>query len=160
METRKLVLRADKVAFMKVGGTYNRIRGFKNLASSKNPKEYTRQYVEMYQEVTDVVGMSESREFEFDQYTNDPVHDLLVSIFEDEKIGDAAKVEILTIDKNKDHLTENNAVLRSYTVIPDASADGVDAYVYTGRFSAADVGEATKATISEDGLTATIYTGV
>lgn len=160
METRKLTLRADKVAFLKVGAEFNRIRGFKNLATSKNPKEYARQYVDEYQEVTDVVGMSESKEFEFDQYTNDSVHDLLVSIFEDEKRGDDAKVDILTVDKNKDGTTGNNAVLRTYTVIPDAAGDGVDAYVYTGRFSAANSGSAVKATISEDGMTATIATGV
>lgn len=159
METRKLTLRADKVAFLKVGEVFNRIRGFKNLATSKNPKEYARQYVDEYQETTDVVGMSESREFEFDQYTNDPVHELLVSIFEEEKRGDAAKVQILTVDKNK-ATTGNNAVLRTYVVIPDTSADGVDAYVYTGRFAAADAGTAVKATIAEDGMTATITTGV
>ena len=157
---RKLILRADKVAFMEIESDFNRMRGFKNLANAKNPKEYTRQYVDERSEVTDVVGMSESREFEFDQYTNDPVHNKMVEIFEDEKLGDDAKVSILTVDKNKDAEKENNAILRSYTVIPDASGDGVDAYVYTGRFTAAGPAKAVKATISEDGLTATVTSGV
>lgn len=156
---RKLILRADKVAFMEIGSEFNRMRGFKNLANAKNPKEYTRQYVDERSEVTDVVGMSESREFEFDQYTNDPVHNKMVEIFEDEKLGDDAKVNILTVDKNK-ATEENNAIMRSYTVIPDASGDGVDAYVFTGRFTAAGPAKAVKATISEDGLTATVTTGV
>ena len=43
-----LVQRADKVAFYKpkTGEKYFRMKGFTGLSISKNPKEYTRQYVD------------------------------------------------------------------------------------------------------------------
>lgn len=157
MELRKLVMRADKVAFMKIGEVYNRMRGFKNLPTSKNPLEYTRAYVDEYGEVTDVVGMSESKEFEFDQYVNDPVHDNLVDIIDNEKLGSDAVVTIVTIDKNK---TTDNATIREYSVIADTAGDGTEAYTYSGRFAAVGPATIETATISVDGLTATITTGV
>ena len=161
---RKLVLRPDKIAFAGIPDpatgvvtTYNRMRGFKNLATAKNPKEYTRQYVDERQEITDVVGMSESKDFEFDQYVNDPIHDYIAGIFDEELLGDDAKIAILTVDTTA---TGVNATRRMYNVIPDAAGDGTEAFVYTGRFTAADAAEKVTATIAEDGLTATITTGV
>lgn len=154
---RKLVMRADKVAFMEVNDTYNRMRGFKNLPTSKNPIEYTRAYVDEYGEVTDVVGMSESKEFEFDQYVNDVVHDFLVNIIDNEILGTDAVVKIMTVDKNK---TTDNAVVREYSVIADTAGDGTEAYTYAGRFAAVGPATVETATISADGLTATVTTGV
>lgn len=157
MEQRKLVLRADKVAFMKVGEEYHRMRGFKSLPTAKNPIEYSRQYVDEYFETTDVVGMSESKDFEFDQYVNDPVHELLVGIIDDEKLGSEAVVEIVTVDKA---IEGENAVTRKYSVVAESYGDGTEAFTYTGRFSAISDIEKTEFTISEDGLTATKVGGV
>lgn len=156
---RKLVLRADKVAFMAVGETptYHRMRGFKSLPTAKNPIEYSRTYVDMYQEVTDVVGVSESKDFEFDQYVNDPVHDVLVGMIDGELLGSDAVVKILTVDKGT---TGVNAILREYNVIPDTSGDGTEAYTYSGRFVASGAIQKVTATISVDGLTATVSSGV
>lgn len=146
---RKLVMRADKVAFMKIGETYHRMRGFKNLPTSKNPIEYTRAYVDEYGEVTDVVGMSESKEFEFDQYVNDVVHNYLVNIIDNEILGTDAVVTIMTVDKNDD-----SAIVRDYSVIADTAGDGTEAYTYSGRFAAVGPAKVGPATISADGLTA------
>lgn len=163
---RKLILRPDKIAFAGIPDastgevtTYHRMRGFKNLSTSKNSTEYTRKYTDMRQEVTDVVGMSESKAFEFDQYVNDPVHDYIASIFEEERLGSAANIVIVTVDMTKG-ATGNNAVKRTYSVIPDTHGDGTEAYVYTGRFVATNAVEKAKATVAEDGLTATITAGV
>lgn len=150
---RKLVLRADKIAFMKVNEEYHRMRGFKSLPTAKNPIEYSRQYVDEYFETTDVVGMSESKDFEFDQYVNDPVHEYLVDIIDNEKLGSDAIVEIVTVDKG---LETDNAVVRKYSVVAETYGDGTEAFTYTGRFSAISDIERTSATISEDGLTATL----
>ena len=157
---RKLVMRADKVAFLKVAEVYHRMRGFKNLPTAKNPVEYTRSYVDQAGEVTDVVGMSESKEFEFDQYVNDSVHEMLVAIFEEEKIGSAAEVTIVTVDKNIATPDAQNAVMRTYSVIPDTGGDGTEAYTYSGRFAALTPPVKAKFTIAAGGLTATEVTGV
>lgn len=157
MEQRKLVLRADKIAFMKVGEEYHRMRGFKSLPTAKNPIEYSRQYVDEYFETTDVVGMSESKDFEFDQYVNDPVHEYLVDIIDNEKLGSEAIVEIVTVDKGLD---TDNAVVRKYSVVAESYGDGTEAFTYTGRFSAISDIERTDFTISEDGLTATNVGGI
>ena len=154
---RKLVMRADKVAFMKVAETLHRMRGFKSLPTNKNPIEYTRQYVDEYFETTDVIGMSESKDFEFDQYVNDPVHDELVKIFKDELLGGDAVVTIVTIDKNADG---ENGVSRDYSVVPDTEGDGTEGYTFAGRFTALTKPEKGTYTISEDGLTAEQTGGV
>lgn len=162
---RRIIQRPDKIAFAGIPDeegkvtTYNRMRGFKNLSTSKNPKEYTRQYVDMSQEITDVVGMSESKDFELDQYVNDPVHEYIAAIFDEERLGDAATIHIMTVDTTVASGSDN-AILREYKVIPDTAGDGVEAYVYTGRFVAATPVQKVKATIAEDGLTATKTDGV
>lgn len=154
---RKLVMRADKVAFMKVDDTYHRMRGFKSLPTNKNPMEYSRQYVDEYFETTDVIGMSESKDFEFDQFVNDPVHEHLVEMFEKEKLGSESVVTIVTIDKSK---TEDNGIERQYSTIPETEADGTEGYTFAGRFTAISAPEVGTFTISEDGLTAEKTGGV
>lgn len=155
MELRKLVLRADKVAFAKIGEEYHRMRGFKNLPTAKNPVEYTRSYVDQYGEITDIVGVSESKEFEFDQYINDSVHEFIVDIIENEKLGSDAEIVIVTVDKNKP-IAGNNAYKRTYSIIADTAGDGTEAYTYAGKFSAISALEEVKFVISADGLTATV----
>ena len=153
MEKRKLVMRSDKVAFMKVGEVWHRMRGFKKLPTSKNPEEYTRKYVDEEGEITDVVGISETKEFEFDQYVNDPVHEFLANIIDNEILGSEAQAIIMTVDKNK---KTDNAIVRTYSIIADTSGDGTEAYTYAGKFSALSKIKKTTATVEADGLTAEI----
>ena len=136
-DTRTLVKRSDKVSFfgnMSTGTeTFNRMRGFTTLSGSKNPIEYSRQYVDEEMETTDVVGYSPSVEFGFDQYKNDAVHDEMVTILDSEKTGTDARRNIVTVDFSKP--TENDgeykAVKREYAIIGDADGDGTDAYTYS-----------------------------
>ena len=71
---KKLVQRSQRVAFMDVGAggsaEYTRMTGFTALTNGKNPKEYSRQYVDENTERSDVVGYSPSIEYSFDRHTN------------------------------------------------------------------------------------------
>ena len=79
-DTRTLVPRSKKVLFYGVPAasgdttTYHRMKGFTDVSTSKNAKEYTRQYVDELFEQTDVTGYSPSTSYGFDQYAGDPVH--------------------------------------------------------------------------------------
>ena len=117
MADRKLVKRSDKVSFLgcvKDGSeTFNRMRGFTTLSSSKNPTEYSRRYVDEEFETTDVTGYSPSIDFGFDQYTGDVVHEEMVDILDNEKLGTEARRNIVTVDFSKSTGEGNyNAVKR------------------------------------------------
>ena len=139
---RTLVKRSDKVSYFGNIGTgtetFNRMRGFTTLSGSKNPIEYSRQYVDEEFETTDVVGYSPSVEFGFDQYANDVVHEEMVSILDSEKTGTEARRNIVTVDFSSptQNSGEYEAVKREYAIIGDADGDGTDAYTYTGTFRA------------------------
>lgn len=153
--TRKLVDRAKKVAFQKVGEKYVRMRGFTSLSTSKNPKEYTRQYVDELFETTDVVGISASIEFGFDQYTNDEVHTQMVDIIDNEKIGSDALVEILVVDFTKKSGSGFEATKRKWSVIPNTEGGSLDAYTYEGTLRVNSSLEKGTATSADEWLTAT-----
>lgn len=134
---RKLVQRSQRVSYLKVDTDYKRLRGFTTLTTSKNPIEYERQYVDEAFATSDVVGMSPSTEFEMDYYTNDPVHEVIADIFNNEKVGDDANVTILVVDLTKES-TETpgsyEATERVFACVPDGEGDGTEAYIYTGTF--------------------------
>ena len=140
MAKEKLVQRADKVAFMDVDGTgksFERMKGFTSMATNKNPKEYTRQYVDELFETTDVVGISASIDFAFDQFVGNKVHDKLAQMIDDELIGTDAVVEIVIVDFSKPSdagETTFEARKRNYSVIPATEGDSLDAYTYGGSF--------------------------
>ncbi len=160
-KVEKLVKRSDKISFMNVGTAeapnFVRMRKFTDISTSKNPVEYNRQYVDEEGEDTDVTGYSEEKGYAFDQYTNNPVHEKIIKITEDELTGDDAKVEILTVDKS-DEVSEGvyGARLRTYAVVPDANGDGTEAYTYSGSFKKKGAFDKVEASISKDGLTAEI----
>ena len=139
--------RASKILFYGVpateeGGavTYHRMTNFTEATTSKNPKEYTRQYVDEESERSDVVGYAPSTSYAFDLDPENPVHKDIVSITDGEKIGPEAVRELILVDLTKITETEGSttasAVKRSYSVIPDGEGDGFDAYSYTGSFKA------------------------
>ena len=141
--------RSKKVAFMEAeAGTFNRMKGFTALSTNKNPKEYTRQYVDEPFETTDVVAISTSMDFAFDQMQGDPVHEKIVGIIDGEKIGDDAVVKILNVDLTAKGGAEGSfkASQRDFVVVPGTEGDNIDAYTYGGtlRVKGAKVeGEAT-----------------
>lgn len=134
-EDLRFLKRSDKVAYMKTGDNeYHRMKGFTALTKNFNPQEYARQYVDETFETTDVVGISVSLDFEFDQRKNDPVHNILVDIIENEKLGDDATVTILSVDFSEEDGVGFKAVERDFSVIPESGGDGTEFYKYGGSF--------------------------
>lgn len=132
----KLVIRSRKVTFMETGiDEFTRMKGFTNMATNKNPEEYSRKYVDEDFETTDVVGMSTSIEYEFDLFEDNPVHKTLVDISDKEKLGDDAVVDIVVVDFTEEDLVGGyKAVKRAFAVVPESDGDGTEAYTYGGNF--------------------------
>ncbi len=132
--------RCDKVAFMSVSGgegnKYVRMTGFTELSTSKNAKEYNRQYVDEKSERSDVVGYAPSMSYKFDREEDNEVHDTLVGITDEEKVGNEAHVRILVVDMVSDTEGSFEAVCREFSVIPSTEGDSNDAYTYSGTFKA------------------------
>lgn len=159
----KMVKRCQRVAFMNTNTTksapkYDRMTKFSSLSNSKNPKEYSRQYVDQEFEESDVVGYAPSISYSFDRHTNTPVHEMIAKIHDGELTGTETLVDIVVIDLfdpvGSAEVTYT-ARKRTWAVIPDADGDGSDALVYTGSFKAKSSVETGTATISADGKTLT-----
>ena len=121
--------RSDKVAFLEVNDVFTRMEGFTTFSQSKNPTEYSRRYVDQDFENTDVTGYSPQIGFGFDQYEGNEVHDHIVDILDNEKLGNDAIVTICVVD-----VTDGSAVKREWTVVGDTEGDSMDAYTYSGNF--------------------------
>lgn len=132
-----LVKRSDKVAFYGIKSeqgdtyTYHRMQGFTDMSTSKNPIEYSRQYVDEDFEQADVVGYSPSIAYGFDQFAGNAVHEDIAKISDDELLGSAAIRPIVLVDLTK--ASGVNAVKRDFAVIPDSEGDSTDAYTYSGN---------------------------
>lgn len=160
MSERTLIKRSDKVSFFGNMGTgtetFNRMRGFTTLSGSKNPKEYSRQYVDEEFEVTDVTGYSPSIEFVFDQYKGDLVHDEMVEILDGEETGTDARRNIVTVDFSQPVDGGGyKATKRAYSIIGDSEGDSMDAYTYSGNLRAVGKRITGTATLNADSSVAT-----
>lgn len=152
-----IVKRHEKVAFMEVktkgsGTKIVRMKGFTALSTKSNAKEYSRQYVDEPFETTDVVGISVSQDFDFDQTKGNEVSDFLVDIIENEKLGADAIVNIIQVDFTSPVASEDgyfHAVKRAFSVVADSRGDGTDAYKYSGTFKVAGDRIAGKANTSD-----------
>lgn len=131
-----IVKRAQKVSFVETvpAGTLARMKGFTALSISKNPKEYTRQYVDEEGEDTDVVGYSPSMEFALDQRLADASQKPFIDIIDGELVGDAAKLNIVTVDMST--VAPFKAIKRQYVVVAGSEGDSMDAYTYAGTLKA------------------------
>lgn len=133
--------RSDKVAFMGISGEGNevifkRMTGFTELSKSMNPETYDRKYVDMPTQISDIVAYAPEYSFSVDRDTDSPVSNLINEVFEMEKVGDDAKVDIVIVDMlSKDGDGSYKATKRTYSVIPD-SEDGDSALVQGGSFKA------------------------
>lgn len=156
----KLVTRSGKVAFMKVAAeeTFTRMQYFTSMAKNANPKEYARSYVDQDGEVSDVTGYAPSIGYSFDRYKGNKVHDEIISITDGELTGTDAVREILIVDMTSkgDAGDQYDALLRSYSVIPDAEGDNNDAYTYSGNFKSNGVQKKVKCTLDEEEMVATV----
>lgn len=157
--TAKMVQRHQRVAFMNTGTAdvpvYTRMTKFTSMTNNKNPKEYSRQYVDCAAEEADVVGYAPSIDYSFDRHTNTPVHDKIAKIHDGELTGSDTLVDILLVDLFS-ATTEGvcEARKRTYSIIPSADGDGTDALVYSGAFKCKSAITIGTATLSEDEMTA------
>lgn len=152
-----MIKRSDKKLFYGVPGesdleiTFTRARNFTELSVSKNPTEYSRQYVDEESERNDVVGYSPSISYSFDDCENDEVLQDIVDITNNEKVGVDAQRTLIQVDFSRKSGDSYYAVKRTYSVIPDSEGDSTDAYTYSGSFKSAGdkiIGKATIATPS------------
>lgn len=138
-----MIKRSDKKTFYGIPGegaaAFTRMRHFSELSTSKNPGEYSRQYVDEPTERTDVVRYSPSISFNFDEYAGDAVLEDIVEIINKEKLGTDAQREIILVDFSKPSGDGFEAVKRTFSVIADSEGGSMDAYTYGGTFKA--VGE-------------------
>ena len=130
-----VVKRCKKLAFYGVkegeGFVFYRMKGFDEITTSKNPREYSRQYVDEEFEQTDVVGYNPSISFGFDRFQNDAVHDDIAKIFNNEAIGADAIRPIIMVDLASE---EKSAVKRDFAVVAENEGNGTDLYKYSGTF--------------------------
>lgn len=160
---KKIVQRSKRVAFMNITKMdsepiFERLTNFTTMTSSKNPKEYSRQYIDEDAERSDVVGYAPSIEFSYDRHTNTPVHERLSEIHDRELLGNDAHVEIVSVDLFSDNGKGIcRATKRTYAVIPDTDGDGTDALIYSGTFKSVSEIEEGYAT-SQDGWKTAVYT--
>ncbi len=137
---RDLIKRSDKKMFYGVPSvaegetTFTRMHYFTELSTSKNPVEYSRQYVDEAMERTDVTGYSPSISFNFDDYAGDTVLEDIVTIINEEKLGKEAQRDIILVDFSKEVDGGFVAVKRTFAVIADSEGDGTEAYTYSGNF--------------------------
>ena len=138
-----LIMRAGLAHYMDTSDTstpsFNRIgEGFTDFTESKNPKEYSRQYIDEQTERTDVIGYAPSIAYSSDVYSDDPVCQKIVAITDAEAVGEDAQVDIVTANEYEitGTATTCNAVKRTYAVIPDQKGSGVEALIYTGTLKA------------------------
>lgn len=141
----KLVLRADYASYMDVGTDPKTPKyalmgtGFSNLTESKNAQEYSRKYVNMRTEATDVVGYASAIAYTCDVYSNDPCIKRIHDVTKKEQTGTDAQVNIVNVDlwqpcEGKEGYF--SATRRTYAIIPDAKGDGTDALILSGNFKA------------------------
>jgi len=137
----KLISRDQWKAYMDTGTAdapvYSLIgEGFTSFSESKNPKEYSRQYIHERTERTDVVGYAPSISYSTDVYSEDPVIRKIIEITDRELIGTDAQVTVYLVNEWEEVEGGLRAYQRRYAVIPDARGDGTDAMIYSGTLKA------------------------
>ena len=99
----KLVKRSQRRAYYGVPAaepgttTYTRMTKFTSLSKSKNPKTYSRQYVDEDAAIEDVVGYAESISYAFDEEVGNTVHADIANIADEEQLGEDAVREIIVV---------------------------------------------------------------
>lgn len=134
-----MIKRSEKLAFMKIGeGDYKRMRGFTELSVSKNPKEYSRKYIDEDMERSAVVGYSPSMSYKFDADPEDAVHQVFFEVADKELLGKDTEQSIVIADISQ--LNDDGsckAIMRTFSIIPSGEGDDKDTYTCSGSLKAA-----------------------
>ena len=138
-----MVKRSEKVAYMEVVDgekkVYKRMTGFTEFAVSKNPKEYSRKYIDEDMERNEVVAYSTAISYKFDLGRGNLVHERLTSIADGEFVGESAQCSIVVADFSQKNSDTDiiKAIKRTFTVVAEAEGDDSDSYTVSGSFRAA-----------------------
>lgn len=118
--------------------TFARMTNFTEMSPSKNPKEYTRQYIDEAHEQRDVVGYSPSISFAFDSYTDNEVLDDLREILDKNLLGSDAirDIAIVYLDRPAEGDGVFTAKRFSVSVVGSTEGGDLDRYGYKGTFYA------------------------
>ncbi len=132
--------RSDKLAFLGIKDgdkvNYHRLINFTEFAVSKNPVNYSRQYVDEDFERNDVVSYAPAISYSFDYDNQNVAHKIIVDITDNELVGDKAVVNLVFVDTTTEDDGEFTASYRQWSVIPDKEGSDSDAYDYSGTFRA------------------------
>ena len=142
--TNELILRCQWESYMACGGKEKSTlelvgEGFTAFPEAKNPKEYTRKYVNYKTEKTDVIGYSPSIAYTCDAISGDPVVNEIIEITDNEYLGSDTHRDIVSVNcwqKSEKKQGEFVAFKRTYAIIPSNKGDGTDALIYTGTMKA------------------------
>lgn len=144
---------------------YYRMRKFTQLSHSKNPVEYSRQYVDEPFQQTDVVGFAPQYDYAFDKHSTVPVQQDIISITNNELLGDEAVRPIILVDTTDAAVDESDpnkatayAYKRDYSVIPSTEGDNINIYTYSGSLKARGEKEYIKVSTADNWRTVTIVT--
>ena len=137
-----MIKRSEKLAFMEIVdgdlAVYRRMTGFTEFSLSKNPKEYSRKYIDEDMERSEVVGYSPAISYKFDIDPENPVHQFLGKVADRELLGSDAQCNIIVADLSAlDEEGRAKAILRKFSVIPQNEGDDRDTYTVSGSFKAA-----------------------
>ena len=160
----KIVERHKILAFYGVPGanssvTYHRMKKFTQFTHTKNPIEYSRQYVDEPFQQTDVVGFAPAYSYAFDKHTDLDVQSDIIDITNNEKLGDDAVRTIILVDTTTATGTTTltaDAYKRDYSVIPNTEGDNINIYTYSGDLKARGEKEQVTVSTSDDWQTITV----
>ena len=151
--------RSQVLAFYEIpSSTINRMTNFTSLSKSMNPKEYSREYVDVDGEITDVVAYAPSIEYAFDCMTDNAIHADIAAISDESKTGTDAERNIYTVDLTKASGAGFVCYKKPYAVIPDAEGDSMDAYTYGGSFKSKGTAIKGVAVLNSDKTVITTFT--
>ncbi len=138
-----MINRSERLAFMEVidgsKKVYKRLTGFTEFSLSKNPKEYSRKYIDEDIERSQVVAYAPTISYKFDYEMGNDVHAFLSKIAENEIIGEGAECDVVIVDTLNYNGSGAKAIKRRFTIIPQTEGDDKDAYTISGTLKA--VGE-------------------
>lgn len=137
-----MIKRSEKLAFMQVTDgdtkTYKRMTGFTELSVSKNPKEYSRKYIDEDMERSAVVGYAPAISYKFDADPENAVHKVFFEVADKELLGKDTECSIVIADISA--IKEDGscpAVMRTFSIIPSGEGDDKDTYTCSGSLKAA-----------------------
>ena len=155
-----MIKRSEKLAFMQVtensSTVYRRMTEFTELSVSKNPKEYSRKYIDESSERNSVTGYSTSISYKMDFNPENSVHKEFSKIADMELTGEDAVTNIIIVDLTScDANDACSAIKRAFSIIPSGEGDDSDTYTLSGNMKASGEIVLGTATSSDDWQTIT-----